>query len=73
MANPAEDRPVVVGGASQMITIQLPPSFKNTEKGKFEGAPTDSAKPFKSLVVMKGGQKVLDINPLDVEWTVTIE
>jgi hypothetical protein len=67
-----EDRPIVVGGASQMITIQLPPSFKNTAKGKFEVAPKDSATPFKSIVVMKGGTKEFEMS-LDVEWTITIE
>ena len=55
-----------------MITIELPPSFTNTAKGKFEVAPNDSATPFKSIVVMKGGNKVLDM-PLDVEWSIRIE
>lgn len=69
----SEDRPIIVGGGPQMITIELPPSFRNlTEKGKFTVAPKDSAVPFKTIVVMKGGNKVLDM-PLDVEWTITIE
>lgn len=69
----SEDRPIIVGGASQMIRIELPPSFENLpERGKFTVAPKDSAVPFKSIVVTAGGKKVLD-QALDSEWTIRIE
>jgi hypothetical protein len=73
MAAPGEDRPVVVGGGPQMITIQLPASFKNTQAGRFVVEPKDMAVPFKSIVVMNKGQKAFGLTLDSTDWTITIE
>jgi hypothetical protein len=68
----SEDRPIIVGGGAQMITIELPRSFKSsTKKGKFAVAPKDAKAPFKSIIVSKG--KAVISLPLDGGWSIRIE
>jgi hypothetical protein len=69
-----QDRPIVVGGGRQMVSINLPSSYQPLpETGKFSVIPADPKNlPFKSMVV-KDGTKELFRWTLAGEWTITIE
>lgn len=67
-----EDRPIIVGGGPDMVTVELPGAFKDLQEGKFSITPTDVKQPFQHIVVKEGNAEVWR-RPLAGDWTITIE
>jgi hypothetical protein len=69
--NPGEDRPIIVGGGPQMITVDIPDSSANGQRRTISIAPKDPAVPFREIVITEGTSEVFRF-PLSGEWKVTI-
>jgi hypothetical protein len=68
----SDDRPIVVSGGDDMITITLPPSAK-TNGGSHTVAALPANGPFKEIVVTdKIGKVLFRLSPIR-DWTITIE
>jgi hypothetical protein len=67
----AEDRPIIVSGAEEMITVRLPGSTKPKGGPHTVEALTESG-PFKSIVFTRGNQ-VEFRTPAAGNWKITIE
>ena len=68
--NPGEDRPIIVGGGPQMITVQIPDSAAGKPR-TFSVAPKDPAVPFKEIIITEGASEVFRVT-LQEEWKITI-
>lgn len=68
---PGEDRPIIVGGGPQMITVQLPGTSADKSARTFTFAPKDAKVPFKEIVITAGAREVIRF-PLTEEWKITI-
>jgi hypothetical protein len=67
----SEDRPIIVSGADQMITVALPPSTK-TDGGSHTVNALPANGPFKTIVFTNAG-KVEFSAPATGDWRITIE
>jgi hypothetical protein len=68
---PGEDQPVVVGGASQHMTITVRDSCFGYEPQTFSITPKDPAVPFKEVVITDGAREVFRWQ-LSEDWKVTV-
>jgi hypothetical protein len=68
---PSGDRPIVIGGGPQMITVQLPGTAADKSIRTFTLAPKDPTDPFKQIVITAGASEVIRF-PLTEEWKITI-
>jgi hypothetical protein len=71
MANPGEDRPVVVGGGSHHITVEIPDASSGYPPQTFSLAPKDPAVPFKEIVITSGAKQIIRWK-LSKNWKITI-
>jgi len=67
----AGDRPIVIGGGPQMITVQLPGTPTDKSARTFTLAPKDPKIPFKEIVITAGASEVIRF-PLTEQWKITI-
>jgi len=67
----AEDRPIIVSGGDQMITVTLPDSAKEHRGSHILGALLAGG-PFKTIVFTRDN-KVEFRTPAAGDWTITIE
>lgn len=67
----AEDRPVIVGGAPHMITVQFRDSSADNQRRTFTVTPVDPDVPFKAIVITDGPREVFRFS-LTEDWKITI-
>jgi hypothetical protein len=67
-----EDRPIIVSGGDQMVTVTLPASTKPAGRGHTVEALRANG-PFKEIVVTNKIGKVLFRLSAAGDWTITIE
>ena len=68
----AEDRPIIVSGGDQMITVTLPDSAKEHRGSHTLGALLANG-PFKRIVFTNGDPKEDFSREAAGDWTITIE
>jgi len=66
-----EDRPIVVSGGAQMITVALPPSTKTDGRSHTVNAIQENG-PFKTIVFRNAGTVEFS-TPATADWAITIE
>jgi hypothetical protein len=67
-----EDRPIIVGGADQMVTVTLPSSTK-TDGGSHTVKALPANGSFKTIVFTNFTSKVEFRTPATGDWKITIE
>jgi hypothetical protein len=68
----AEDRPIIVSGADQMVTVMLPSSTK-PNGGTHSVTALPASGPFEKIVFTNTDTGVEFITPTVGHWTITIE
>jgi hypothetical protein len=68
----ADDRPIIVSGAEQMVTVELPELTK-PKGGLHSLKPLPADGPFTTIVFTNSGTGVEFRTPATGNWTITIE
>lgn len=70
----AEDRPIIVSGGDQMVTVKLPPSTKPNGGGAHTLEALQAAGPFKTIEFWNDSTNQIEFStPLSGEWRIIIE